>query len=181
MYPMHPMATFALLQLVRDVASNNRTIFTFFSCEPGVDADPGSYVLTVNRNRTVWLFIRADFGLLKLREMLMGRLMCAIAVHGHHIQNDAVVDHAVDGSHGGHGIFEDSFPFAEHEIGGDQHRFEFIAKCGQHVTFSHAWFSQRDDIDRVLEEGTWFESLDLKLQRGRESLQIKGAEGFLHR
>src|SRR6266487_3808196 len=43
MYPMHPMATFALLQLVRDVASNNRTIFTFFSCEPGVDADPGSY------------------------------------------------------------------------------------------------------------------------------------------
>src|SRR5256714_12127049 len=34
-------------------------------------------VLTVNRNRTVWLFIRADFGLLKLREMLMGRLMCA--------------------------------------------------------------------------------------------------------
>ena len=56
-------------------------------------------LLTVNRNRTVWLFIRADFGLLKLREMLMGRLMCAIAVHGHHIQNDAVVDHAVDGSH----------------------------------------------------------------------------------
>ena len=180
----------------------------------------------------------------------MGRLMCAIAVHGHHIQNDAVVDHAVDGRHGGHGIFEDSFPFAEHEIGGDQHRFafialrkkrkkhlhfvaivlnvsniiqddtgifvqlgqllgqaqvpfggeeplhkgagwrpedsmtrqdEFIPKCGQHVTFSHAWFSQRDDIDRVLEEGTWFESLDLELERGRESLQIKGAEGFLHR
>src|SRR5207237_3607163 len=83
-------------------------------------------LLTVNRNRTVWLFIRADFGLLKLREMLMGRLMCTIAVHGHHIQNDAVVDHAVDGSHGGHRIFEDSFPFAEHEIGGDQHRFAFI-------------------------------------------------------
>src|SRR5713101_6676306 len=43
MYPMHPMATFALLQLVRDVASNNRTIFTFFSGEPGIDAEPGSY------------------------------------------------------------------------------------------------------------------------------------------
>ncbi len=43
MYPMHPMATFALLQLVRDVASNNRTIFTFFSDESGIDAEPGSY------------------------------------------------------------------------------------------------------------------------------------------
>lgn len=43
MYPMHPMATFALLQLVRDVASNNRTIFTFFSGEQGIDAELGSY------------------------------------------------------------------------------------------------------------------------------------------
>ncbi len=30
-------------------------------------------------------------------------------------------------SHGGHRIFENAFPFAEHEIGGDQHRFAFIA------------------------------------------------------
>src|SRR5450432_496265 len=30
-YPMHPMATYALLQLARDVASNNRSVFTFFS------------------------------------------------------------------------------------------------------------------------------------------------------
>jgi hypothetical protein len=30
-YPMHPMATFALLQLARDVASNNRSVYTFFS------------------------------------------------------------------------------------------------------------------------------------------------------
>lgn len=43
MYPMHPMATYALLQLGRDIASNNRTIFKFFSEEPGSDADPGSY------------------------------------------------------------------------------------------------------------------------------------------
>ncbi|HEX9990485.1 MAG TPA: hypothetical protein VGE45_18650 [Chloroflexia bacterium] len=42
-YPMHPMATYALLQLARDVASNNRSIFTFFSNEIGQDADPGSY------------------------------------------------------------------------------------------------------------------------------------------
>src|SRR2546426_4373192 len=84
-------------------------------------------VLTVNINGTVWLFIRADLYLLKLGEMLMGSLMCTIAVDGHHIQNDAVVDHTIDGSHGGHRIFENAFPFAEHEIGGDQHRFVFVA------------------------------------------------------
>jgi hypothetical protein len=56
-------------------------------------------MLTVNRNGTVWLFIRADLYLLKLGEMLMVSLMCTIAVDGHHIQNDAVVDHTVDGSH----------------------------------------------------------------------------------
>lgn len=37
-YPMHPMATFALLQLTRDVASNNRSVYTFFS-----EDAPGSY------------------------------------------------------------------------------------------------------------------------------------------
>ena len=42
-YPMHPLATYALLQLARDVASNNRSIFTFFSEEPGQNAAPGSY------------------------------------------------------------------------------------------------------------------------------------------
>ena len=57
------------------------------------------FVLTVNISGTVGLCIRADLYLLKLGEMLMGSLACAIAVHGHHIQNDAVVDHAVDGSH----------------------------------------------------------------------------------
>ena len=207
-------------------------------------------VLTVNRNGTVWLFIRADFGLLNLREMLMVSLVCAIAVHGHHIQNDAVVDHTVDSSHGGHGIFEDSFPFAEHEIGGDQHRFAFIAirqkrkkhlhfvaivlnvaniieddtgifvqlcqllgqaqvpfggeeplheragwrppdgmtrqdelirKCGQHVTFSNAWFPHRDDIDRVLEKRAALEPLDLELERGRKPRKLESTEGFLQR
>ncbi len=58
-----------------------------------------SHLLTVNRNGTVWLFIRADCCLLKLGEMLMGSLVCAVAVDGHHIQNDAVVDHAVDSRH----------------------------------------------------------------------------------
>ncbi len=57
------------------------------------------FVLTVNRNGAVWLCIRADFGLLKSGQMLMVSLVCAITVHGHHIQNDAVVGHAVDGSH----------------------------------------------------------------------------------
>ena len=58
---------------------------------------------------------------------------------------------------------------------------EFISKCGEYVTFSNARFSHCDDIDRVLEEGTGFESLDLELERGREPLQVKGAEGFIQR
>jgi hypothetical protein len=205
-------------------------------------------VLTVNRNGTVWLCICADLYLLKLNEMLMGRLLCTIAVDGHHIQNDAVVDHTVDGSHGGQGIFENAFPFAEHEIGGDEHRFAFIAlgkerkehlhfvtivlnvaniieddtgifvqlgqllgqakvafsgeeplhegagwrppdgmtrqdelipKCGQDVTFPNARPSQGNHIDCLLQKRSALESFDLELERGREPLQVKGAEGFL--
>jgi len=37
-YPMHPVATATLLELVRDLASNNRTVFRFFS-----ENDPASY------------------------------------------------------------------------------------------------------------------------------------------
>jgi hypothetical protein len=37
-YPMHPVATAALLRLIRDLASNNRTVFRFFS-----ENDPASY------------------------------------------------------------------------------------------------------------------------------------------
>ena len=54
-------------------------------------------MLAVNKNGTGWLFIRADGGLLSLGELVLGRLVGAIVVDGHHIQNDAVVDHAVDG------------------------------------------------------------------------------------
>ncbi len=54
-YPMHPMATYALLQLARDVASNNRSVFTFFSDEAEEEGEgndsavPGSYVHYVAR------------------------------------------------------------------------------------------------------------------------------------
>ena len=40
---MHPMATFALLNLAKDIALNNRSVFTFFAGDMGgVHAD-GSY------------------------------------------------------------------------------------------------------------------------------------------
>lgn len=42
-YPMHPMATYALLALARDVASNNRSVFTFFAGDLGGVNAPGSY------------------------------------------------------------------------------------------------------------------------------------------
>ena len=43
-YPMHPMATFALLRLTQDVASNNRTVYTFFTEEA-----PGSFIEYINK------------------------------------------------------------------------------------------------------------------------------------
>ena|SRR5579875_1146998 len=95
------------------------------------------YVLTVNKNRTDWLFIRTDRSLLSLGELL-ARLLGAIAVDGHHIQNDAVVDHAVDSRHRRHGILENALPFTEDEIGADQHRLAFIAlgkKGKEHLHF----------------------------------------------
>ena len=42
-YPMHPMATYCLLQLSRDVASNNRSVFSFFSADKETGGTPGSY------------------------------------------------------------------------------------------------------------------------------------------
>jgi len=207
-------------------------------------------MLTVNRNGTVWLFICADFSLLRLGEMLMVSLVRAVAIDSHHIQNDPVVDHAVDSSHSGHGIFENAFPFTEHEIGADQHGFafiafrkkrkkhlhfvaimlnvaniieddtgifvqfgqllgqaqiafggeeplheragwrpadgmtrqdEFIPKCGEHVTFPDARLPNGYNIDRLLQERSRFESLDLELEGGGEPLEIERAEGFLQR
>ena len=161
-----------------------------------------------------------------------------------------MVNDAVDSSHGGHGIFENTFPFAKHEIGSDQHRFAFIAlrkerkehlhfvaivlhianiieddtgifiqlcqllgqaqipfsseeplhqdagwrpedgmpgqdelipKGRQNVTFPDALFPHGDNIDRLLEEGSRFEPLDLELEGWREPLEIERAEGFLQR
>ena len=56
---------------------------------------------------------------------------------------------------------------------------EFIPKCGEHVTFPDARLPNGNDIDRLLQERSWFESLDLELQRGGEPLEIERAEGFL--
>jgi hypothetical protein len=59
--------------------------------------------------------------------MLMVGLLSTVAFHGHHIQDHAVVDHAVDSGHGGHRIFKDALPFTEDPIGGNHHRFMFLA------------------------------------------------------
>ena len=64
------------------------------------------FLLTVNRNRTVWLFICADLYLLKLSEMLMVGFGGTIAFDPHHIQDDGVMDHAVNRRHRGHRILE---------------------------------------------------------------------------
>lgn len=43
-YPLHPMATYAVIQLAREVASQNRTVFTFFSSEKEELFEDGSYL-----------------------------------------------------------------------------------------------------------------------------------------
>jgi hypothetical protein len=42
-YPMHPLASYVLFHLVKDVASNTRSVFTFFSEEKTPEAPAGSF------------------------------------------------------------------------------------------------------------------------------------------
>ncbi|MFQ6044151.1 MAG: hypothetical protein ACE5PV_25130, partial [Candidatus Poribacteria bacterium] len=49
-YPMHPMATYCLLQLSTNVGSANRTVFTFFGGEAGHEKDEGSYSWFIDQN-----------------------------------------------------------------------------------------------------------------------------------
>ena len=43
-YPMHPMATYGVIELAKEVASQNRTVFTFFSSEKEDVFEEGSYL-----------------------------------------------------------------------------------------------------------------------------------------
>jgi energy-coupling factor transporter ATP-binding protein EcfA2 len=45
-YPMHPMATYCLLELAKEIGSNNRTAFTFFSTED--TSERGSFPWFIN-------------------------------------------------------------------------------------------------------------------------------------
>jgi len=47
-YPMHPLATYAVINLAREVASQNRTVFTFFSSEKDGVYETGSYLWYVH-------------------------------------------------------------------------------------------------------------------------------------
>lgn len=46
-YPMHPLATYALLELAKDLGSNNRSVFKFFS---SIKDEKGSYSWFVKNN-----------------------------------------------------------------------------------------------------------------------------------
>jgi hypothetical protein len=48
LYPMHPMATYCLLSLAKEIASANRSVFTFFSGEFG--KEEGSYPWFIESN-----------------------------------------------------------------------------------------------------------------------------------
>jgi len=49
-YPMHPMATYGVIRLAREVASQNRTVFTFFSSEKEDVFEEGSYLWYVHNH-----------------------------------------------------------------------------------------------------------------------------------
>ncbi len=63
--------------------------------------------------------------------------LSAIAFHMHHIQNHRVMDHAIDGRHGGHRIFEDALPFTENQIGGNHDGFALIAFSQEGEEYFH--------------------------------------------
>ena len=52
-YPMHPMATYAVIQLAREVASQNRTVFTFFSSEKEDVFEDGSFLWYIHNHTVV--------------------------------------------------------------------------------------------------------------------------------
>jgi hypothetical protein len=60
-------------------------------------------------------------------EMLVIGFLSAIAFDTHHIQNDGMMHHPINGGHSGHGIFEDAIPLAEDQIGRQDDGFAFIA------------------------------------------------------
>jgi len=51
-YPLHPMATYGVIELAQEVASQNRTVFTFFSSEKEDIFEEGSYLWYVH-NHTI--------------------------------------------------------------------------------------------------------------------------------
>jgi hypothetical protein len=48
-YPMHPMATYGVIKLAQEIASQNRTVFTFFSSEKEDVYEEGSYLWYINQ------------------------------------------------------------------------------------------------------------------------------------
>ena len=48
-YPMHPMATYGVIELAQEVASQNRTVFTFFSSEKEDVFEQGSYLWYIQK------------------------------------------------------------------------------------------------------------------------------------
>ncbi len=53
------------------------------------------------------------------------------------LEDDGVVEKAVDGRGGGHGVFEDPLPFAEHEVAGDEQRAALVALGEEDVLKAH--------------------------------------------
>ena len=64
-----------------------------------------------------------------------------------------MVNHTVNSSHGGHRIFEDAFPFAEHQICGDHYRFALVPLSQEREEHLH-FIAIMLDIANIIEDDT---------------------------
>jgi hypothetical protein len=67
------------------------------------------------------------------------------------LQNDAVVDQAIDRCGGGHRIFEDAVPFGKWQVAGEQNTASFIALRQQSEQYFH-FFTALLDIAHLLND-----------------------------
>ena len=98
-------------------------------------------------------FLSLDLYRFLLKLSVMVGFGGTIALDLHHIQNDGMMDDAIDCRHRRHRVFEDVVPLAEHEIRGNHHGSGFIALGQEREEHFHLILVMLD-IANVIENDT---------------------------
>lgn len=69
--------------------------------------------------------------------MLVVGLFRPVTLDSHHVENDGVMDDAVNSGHRCHWVFEDAIPLVEDEIGCEDHRLAFISLGQEREEYFH--------------------------------------------